>query len=80
MTRCHKQPKLQRLTPQGILPPTDFWQSPTIEELAQSQGIHPVRDVRAFFGTWPGEKDDGFEEDIEKLRQANLARFCEGCC
>jgi len=40
--------------------------------LAQSQGIHPVRDVRAFFGTWPGEKDDGFEEDIEKLRQSNL--------
>jgi len=53
-------------------PTTDFWQSPTIEELAQSQGIHPVRDVRAFFGTWPGEKDDGFEEDIEKLRQSNL--------
>jgi len=60
------------LLPQGTPPPTDFWQSPTIEELAQSQGIRPVQDVRTFFGTWPGEKDDGFEEDIRNLRQSNL--------
>jgi len=49
---------------------TDFWQSFTIEELAERQGIVHIQDVRVFFGTWPGEKDDGFEEDIRNLRQS----------
>jgi len=51
---------------------TGFWHSPTIEELAEMQRVGPLRDVRAFFGTWSGDKDDGFEEDIERLRQSNL--------
>ena len=49
--------------------PTDFWQSPTIEELAASQGVNPIADVHALFDTWPGEDDDGFEDSIHKLRQ-----------
>jgi len=60
------------LLPQGAPPPTEFWQSPTIEELAKAQGVQPVQNVRAFFGTWPGEIDDGFEEDIQRLRRTNL--------
>jgi len=48
--------------------PTDFWQSPTIEELAASQGVNPIADVHALFDTWPGEDDDGFEDSIHELR------------
>ena len=48
----------------------DFWASPTLDELARSQGVHPMPDVQAIFGTWPGEEDDGFEAAIDALRHA----------
>ena len=54
--------------------PHDFWQSPTIEELAVAQGVGPVQDVRSLSGTWPGEPDDGFEETIGDLRQEDVIR------
>ena len=53
---------------------TNFWQSPTIEELAASQGVNPITDVRAMFGTWPGEDDEGFEDLIRELRQQSKDR------
>ena len=59
--------------PRGIPLPTDFWQSPTIEELAASQGVNPMADVHVLFGTWPGEDDDGFEDSIHELRQQSIA-------
>ncbi|MCH7556964.1 MAG: hypothetical protein IIB56_05835 [Planctomycetes bacterium] len=62
------------LLPRGTPLPTDFWQSPTIEELAASQGVNPMADVRALFGTWPGEDDDGFEDSIHQLREQSIAR------
>ena len=49
-----------------------FWESPSLEDLAHSQNIQPLADVRALFGTWPGEVDDGFEEAIDELRHPNL--------
>jgi len=51
----------------------DFWQSPTIEELARSQDVRPMADVRAMFGTWPGDENDGFEAAIEELRHPSAA-------
>ena len=45
-----------------------FWESPSLEDLAHSQNVQPVPDVRALFGTWPGEEDDGFEAAIDELR------------
>jgi len=56
------------LLPQGTPISRDFWESPTLEELALSQDVHPMADVRALFGTWPGEEDDGFEAAIDELR------------
>lgn len=47
----------------------DFWESPTLEELARRQGVKPMTDVRKLFGTWPGDPDDGFEEAINALRR-----------
>ena len=29
---------------------------------------NPMPDVRALFGTWPGEPDDGFEAAVEEHR------------
>ena len=45
-----------------------FWESPSLEDLAHSQDVQPLADVRTLFGTWPGEEDDGFEEAINELR------------
>lgn len=61
------------LLPQGTPISRGFWESPTLDELAQAQNVKPLMDVRALFGTWPGEIDDGFEEAIDKLRHSNSA-------
>ena len=60
------------LLPQGTPLATDFWQSLSIEELARSQGVRPLDNVSILFGTWPGEPDDGFEEEVHRLRQQSL--------
>ena len=49
----------------------NFWQSWTLEELARAQNVQPIADSRALFGTWPGEKNDGFEAAIEELRHSD---------
>jgi len=59
------------LLPQGTSISMNFWESPTLNELAQAQNVTPIVDVRALFGTWPGEKDDGFEETIDELSCVN---------
>ena len=57
------------LLPQGSPLPRDFWQSPTIEELALAQNVQPLMNVEILFGTWPGDVDDDFELAIDELRQ-----------
>ena len=58
----------QDLLPLGTPVSRSFWETPTLEELARSQNVQPMADVRSLFGTWPGEKDDGFEAAIDELR------------
>lgn len=62
------------LLPQGTPISRGFWESPTLDELAQAQNVRPMADVRALFGTWPGEMDDGFEEVIDDLRHSQIGR------
>lgn len=62
------------LLPQGTPISRYFWESPTLDELAHSQNVQPVADVRLLFGTWPGEEDDGFESAIDELRHQGIAR------
>ena len=56
------------LLPQGTPVSRNFWESPALDELAQVQNVGPMANVRALFGTWPGEIDDGFEKAIDELR------------
>ena len=51
-----------------------FWESPSLEHLAHSQNVEPVADIRALFGTWPGEEDDGFEAAVDELRHPDSKR------
>lgn len=60
------------LLPLGTPISRDFWEAPTLDELAQVQNVTPMADVRALFGTWPGEMDDGFEEAIDELRHSHI--------
>lgn len=43
--------------------------SPTIDELARAQNVQPIKNVGDLFGTWPGEENDGFEDEIDGLRK-----------
>lgn len=61
------------LLPKGTPISRDFWESPSLDELAESQNVKPMADVRALFGTWPGEEDDGFEALIDELRHPSTA-------
>ena len=54
--------------PQWALFSQNFWESPSLEELAKAQGVKPMKDASDIIGTWPGEVDDGFEEWIDELR------------
>ena len=58
------------LLPQGTPISRNFWESPTLDELAQAQNVKPMTGVSALFGTWPGETDDGFEKAIDELRHS----------
>ncbi len=60
------------LLPQGTPISWDFWESPSLDELAQAQNVGPMMDIRVLFGTWPGEMDDGFEEAIDELRHSSI--------
>lgn len=60
------------LLPQGTPISRDFWESPSLDELAQAQNVGPMMDIRVLFGTWPGEMDDGFEEAIDELRHSSI--------
>ncbi|OQX01217.1 MAG: hypothetical protein BWK80_60390 [Desulfobacteraceae bacterium IS3] len=59
------------------VPPSDFRNSPTIEELAEVQGVKPLQNISDLFGTWPGEEDDGFEEEIRRLRQEDIHKVSD---
>jgi hypothetical protein len=60
------------LLPQGSDLPIDFWESPSLDTLAAMQGVKPIQDVTKLYGSWPGEKEDGFETLIDDLRKSNI--------
>lgn len=67
-----KEDQATEVLPSGAPLPGDFWQAMSFDELAAAQGVGPITNIDALVGTWPGEVNDGFEESIHKLRQANI--------
>ncbi|GMV94472.1 MAG: hypothetical protein AMXMBFR82_42500 [Candidatus Hydrogenedentota bacterium] len=60
------------LLPQGTPLSLSFWDSPTLDELLQAQDVKPVTDVNTLLGGWPGDSDDGFEEEILRIRHSGV--------
>lgn len=60
------------ILPSGAPLPSDFWQAMSFDELAAAQGVRPLTNIDAIVGIWPGDVDDGFEESVHRLRQANI--------
>ncbi|MEK6705068.1 MAG: hypothetical protein AABZ06_04720 [Bdellovibrionota bacterium] len=50
----------------------EFWQHRTVDELAAAQGVKAISNVDDLLGGWPGEVNDGFEEWISEMREAEL--------
>jgi hypothetical protein len=48
----------------------DFWESPSLDDLAEAQNVQPIANVESLYGTWPGEADDGFEDIVLELRHS----------
>lgn len=67
-----KEDQATEILPSGAPLPGDFWQTMTFDELAAAQGVGPLTNIDALVGTWPGDVDDGFEESVHRLRQANV--------
>lgn len=54
-------------------PQSVFWQSPTLDELANRQGIAPPTTVDELLGGWPADElDDGFETAVRTWRGTEL--------
>lgn len=60
------------LLPQGTPISRGFWESPSLDELALAQNVKPVENVESLLGGWPGNIDDGFEEEIRNLRRLGV--------
>ena len=67
-----KEDQAVEILPSGAPLPSDFWQSMSFDELAAAQGVRPLTHIDALVGSWPGDVNDGFEESVHKLRQANI--------
>lgn len=48
-----------------------FWDSPTLEDLANEQCVEPLTNIAVLVGTWPGDNDDGFEAAVDELRHSH---------
>lgn len=66
-----KEDLATEMLPSGAPLPGDFWQAMSFDELAAAQGVRPLTNIDTLMGTWPGDVNDGFEESIQTLRQAN---------
>jgi hypothetical protein len=68
----NREQECRELLPQGVPLLTDFWQAPSLDDLAQAQGVQPMSDITKLFGTWPGDPDDGFEKIVNELRKRDV--------
>lgn len=67
-----KEDQATEILPSGAPLPGDFWYAMGFDELAAAQGVKPMNDIDSVIGTWPGDVNDGFEEAVHRLRQADI--------
>jgi hypothetical protein len=67
-----KEDQAIEILPSGAPLHGDFWQAMSFDELAATQGVRPLTHIDSLVGSWPGEVNDGFEESVHNLRQANI--------
>lgn len=63
---------IERLSEIGVsfMPPSAFWETKSLDELAMEQGVYPVEDWDRLSGQWPEGADfDSFLEAIRSLRE-----------
>ena len=60
------------LLPQGTPISRDFWDSPSLDELAHAQSVMSVMDAESLLGGWPGDVDDDFEEETLRIRHTGM--------
>ena len=55
------------------IPAAGFWQSLSLNELAQQQGVSAPASFEELVGGWPAEdRDDDFEETVVRWRKTEL--------
>ena len=69
-----KENQITEILPSGAPLPGDFWHAMSFDELAAAQGVRPMADIDTVIGTWPGDVNDGFEEAVHRLRQAETGK------
>jgi hypothetical protein len=70
MAQASRQPDASLPVDRLLLGDRSFFEGRSIQELAQSQGVGPVKDIRVFAGGIPdGEEVDEMLEEIYRLRE-----------
>lgn len=74
--QAKKKPKTRSQSKKPGPASTEFWRSPTVEELAAEQGVKPVTDVSKLKGDfWPEDESmDEFLVWLRKLRRGEGGR------
>jgi hypothetical protein len=56
---------------ESLLGDRSFYEGRSIQQLAKSQGVNPVKDISVFAGGIPDDEDvDGMLEEIYRLRES----------
>jgi len=63
---------VERFSPYGItvMPPSEFWEAKSFDDLAMEQGVYPIDDWEKLTGKWPADADfDSFLEAVRSTRE-----------
>lgn len=70
-----KEHELEDKLPSGSPLKQGFWSEPSLEELAEAQGIEPLSNIDEILGGWPGDENEGdIAEEIRRLREEEIRK------
>lgn len=66
----HTGSRKRKCNRMALLGDRSFFEAKTLQELAQAQGVGPVKDISVFAGGFPEDEDiDELLEEIYRLRE-----------